>query len=276
MKALVIKDLCVEVAGRRILDKLNLSVPSGELHVLFGPNGAGKSVLVSTIAGYPQYKITGGFINLYGKDISKLSINERICAGLGLCEQRPPTVKGVSYRTLINAMAKTRGRDADEALAEYQALRPGEWLEREINEGLSGGESKACELALTTIQKPSCILLDEPDSGVDPVQLGRMARMIEGMLGRLCLHCGKTIDQQGNHYCVVNGTWYQTPRKTTAGILVTHSAGILQHMRVDRAHLLLDGAIRCSGEAAHMLETIREKGFDFCRECQHHKGVINV
>ena len=98
---LEIENLAVEVAGKRVLKGVNLSIAEGETHVLLGPNGAGKSTLFLTILGFPQYDVVEGSIKFKGQDITELSTAERVQLGLGVSFQTPPAIRGVSVRDLL-------------------------------------------------------------------------------------------------------------------------------------------------------------------------------
>jgi Fe-S cluster assembly ATP-binding protein len=238
---LEISDLHAGVEDKEILKGVNLRIPDQEVHALFGPNGSGKSVLISTIMGYPEYEITGGSIRYNNQDITELSINERVKLGLGVSEQSPPTIKGVKLRNLIKLLAPGLTEDEvfkKEVLEKYNMAK---FLERDINDGLSGGEMKRSEQFLVLVSKPEFLILDEPDSGVDPEHLKEIGSMI--LL---------TLQTGGN-----------------SGLIATHAAAILDYIPTHRGHVLLDGKIRCSGNPRTMMEQIRTKGYEHCIECQN-------
>lgn len=253
-----VNNLHVEVKGREILHGVNLHVPDGELHALFGPNGAGKSVLLMTVMGYPGYEVTCGEVLLNGRDITALPIHERARLGMGMAEQKPPAVKGVRYRELIE-LIKSRSVERyryEEEYAEKTGIN--RFLERGINDGLSGGESKCAELYVTLISRCGFLIMDEPDSGVDPEHLKIIGEMISVSLRG---------DSAGESECCLT-------RKS--GLLVTHSSSIMDYLSFDRAHLLVDGEIMCSGNAVNMMEQIRTYGYEHCIRCQlrreHHES----
>ncbi|MEM4587231.1 MAG: ABC transporter ATP-binding protein [Candidatus Jordarchaeales archaeon] len=238
MLALEIKDLVVEVDGKRVLDGVNLEVPRGEVHVLFGPNGSGKTSLILTILGYPQYKVVRGRILLNGEDITNLPINERIKRGIGVLFQNPPPIKGVRLGDVIKKLAK------DESPTEIarKVNFPTYYLNRELNCGFSGGEIKRCELMQLMAQKPSFLLLDEPDSGVDVENLALVGSIINELV------------------------------RGRSGILITHLGYILRYVEAHKAHVILKGKIACSGRPIEILDHILREGYWWCDKCKEIGG----
>ncbi|HEY56625.1 MAG TPA: ATP-binding cassette domain-containing protein, partial [Dehalococcoidia bacterium] len=150
---LKIKHLAVAVEGKEILRDVTLTIGTGETHVLFGPNGSGKTTLLAAIMGFPKYQVTAGSISFHGKEITKLSLDERARLGIGMSFQRPPVVRGVKTRDMVTACLRERGDgEAIEQLAEKTDLVS--FLEREINYGFSGGEIKRSEMMQLLAQKP--------------------------------------------------------------------------------------------------------------------------
>jgi Fe-S cluster assembly ATP-binding protein len=163
---LEIENLSVETNGKRILHNLNLTIASGETHVLFGPNASDKTTLLMTIMGFPQYKVTQGRILFKGKDITHLSIDKRARLGIGIAFQRPPSIRGVKVRDIAKSCL-CGGKNGKTVETTATKLNVKELLDRDVNLGFSGGELKLSELFQLTMQDPDLILLDEPDSGVD-------------------------------------------------------------------------------------------------------------
>src|SRR3972149_3132823 len=180
---LKIKDLSVAVEDKEIIHDVNLTIQNGETHVLFGPNGAGKSTLLMAIMGFPKYKVTKGSIIFKGKDITGLTLDERARMGIGMSFQRPPVVRGVKTRDMLEACLKKRG-DGDEIEKLAQAADLNDFLERDINYGFSGGEIKRSELMQLLAQKPELTLLDEPESGVDLVNIALIGKLINELLDK--------------------------------------------------------------------------------------------
>ena len=161
---LEIHELRVDVGGKAIIKNINMEIPEGETHILFGPNGSGKTTLMMTIMGFSGYKVAHGKIVFKGKDITYSPINERADMGIGVSFQRPPTINGLKTRTLVDICNKTGEADV-ELLA--SRLNFSDFLERDVNHNLSGGEIKRSELLQLLAQQPDLVLLDEPESGVD-------------------------------------------------------------------------------------------------------------
>jgi len=145
-----IEDLKVEVGKNEILHGVNLEIPAGETHALFGPNGSGKTSLVLTIMGLPEYEVTKGRIIFKGEDITKLPTNERAKLGIGMSFQRPPTIRGVNTRQMVEICSA--GKADVEKLASYMDLK--RLLDRDVNLSFSGGEIKRTELLQLLAQDP--------------------------------------------------------------------------------------------------------------------------
>jgi Fe-S cluster assembly ATP-binding protein len=245
---LEIENLAVEVAGKRVLKGVNISIDEGETHVLLGPNGAGKSTLFLTILGFPQYDVVEGSIKFKGQDITELTTAERVQLGLGVSFQTPPAIRGVSVRDLLKIESH---QDMDEelnprmkALAD-QLKFSDEFLDRDVNLGFSGGEVKRSEILQLLAQMPDFTMFDEPDSGVDIENVELIASEI-----------GTLLDKDKP----------QRSRKRS-GLLITHLGYILNFVSADKAHVLIDGVISCSGNPSEILEDIRKNGFNGCVEC---------
>lgn len=243
---LEIKNLSVEVGGRRILNNVNLSVERGYTNVLFGPNGAGKSALLMTLMGFDNYNVVEGQIIFNGEDITNLPINERAKRGIGIMTQRPPNMPGVKLRDLLKVTAK-EGIDI-EKLAEE--LDMNQFLDRNINVGFSGGEIKRSELLQLAVQQPSLYLLDEPESGVDLVSIEKIGNMIREMLY-------KDIKCAGERY-----------KKGKSALVITHTGQILDYVEADRGYILCNGTIMCSGNPRELLNEIKKQGYEGCIRCR--------
>ena len=245
---LEIENLAVEVAGKKVLKNINLSIEEGETHVLLGPNGAGKSTLFLTLLGFPQYNVVQGSIKFKGQDITELSTAERVKLGLGVSFQTPPSIRGVSVRDLLKIESH---QDMDEELnprmqeLAKQLKFSDEFLDRDVNYGFSGGEVKRSEILQLLAQMPDFTMFDEPDSGVDIENVELLASEI-----------GTLLDKDKP----------QRSRKRS-GLLITHLGYILNFVSADKAHVLMDGVISCSGNPTEILEDIRKNGFNGCVEC---------
>ncbi len=242
---LSMSDVCVAVDGQALLHHLNLSLPAGEVHALLGPNGCGKTTLLMTLMGYPQYQVTQGQILFEGTDITALGITERARLGLSIALQRAPTLAGVKLQNVVDYLVGSHPSLSHnpEALVEDFRLKP--FLERDINAGLSGGEIKRSELFQLLLTQPKLAMLDEPDSGIDLETLPLIGQMVTALLTR----------PEG---CAA---------KRNSALIITHTSYILDYVHVDKAHVMLDGRIECSGNPRLILEEIRRCGYEGCVHC---------
>jgi len=233
---LKIENLSVEINGKKILHDLNLTIGPGETHVLFGPNASGKTTLLMTIMGFPQYRVTQGRILFKGKDITRLTIDERARLGIGIAFQRPPAIRGVKVADIARSCLRDRenGKVVETVAAQLNIT---ELLDREVNLGFSGGEMKLSELFQLTVQEPALTLLDEPDSGVDLVNIALVGKAINELL------------------------------QSSAGLIVTHTGHILNYVNAQKGHILFKGKLRCELEPQELLATIQEYGYAKCAEC---------
>jgi len=227
---LEIRDLTVEVDGRRILNGVNLKVGRGEKHVLFGPNGSGKTSLVLTILGFPQYKVLSGSILFEGVELVGKPIHERARLGLGVVFQKPPVIRGVRLGEILHYLG------GDSTLLHLLNL-PEEFMNRELNAGFSGGEMRRTEILQVLAQKPKLAIFDEPDSGLDVENLEIAGRAIDQFL------------------------------RDRTGIIITHMGHILRYVQADFAHVMLNGRIVCFGSPSKILAQILKEGYKWCETC---------
>lgn len=261
---LVIKDLHVNVDGKPILRGVNLTVRQGEVHALMGPNGSGKSTLAYTIAGHPHYEVVGGDILLDGKSILELEPDERAKAGLFLAFQYPTAIPGVSMANFLRqAVSAVRGYTdkAKQAVADGGSAKPigselmpmrefrkeltekmerlhidAAFARRYLNDGFSGGEKKRAEILQMAVLQPEIAILDETDSGLDIDALRIVAEGVNALRGE------------------------------NLGVLViTHYQRILNYIRPDVVHVMMDGRIVETGDADLALH-LEEHGYDWVRE----------
>ena len=233
MSTLVISDLRVSVAGNQILNGVNLTISSGEVHAVMGPNGAGKSTLSAAIMGKPGYVITGGSVTLDGVDMLALPTWTRAVAGLHLVMQYPTEVPGVKLNDTLAEALGARGRSVAtlESTIATEAARinfDAELVERPLNVDLSGGEKKRNETVQLAVLEPKIAILDELDSGLDIDALRDCARRVE-----------------------------DATRETNLGALViTHYSRLFEELKPDFVHILAKGKIVKSGgpELADELE----------------------
>ncbi len=242
---LEVKNLKVEIEGTEILHGVSISLRKGETQTLFGPNGSGKTTLLMAIMGFPRYKITGGKIIFKGQDITKSTLDERARMGIGMSFQRPPVVRGV--KTIDLVMASMRGEmNVDAALALAGDLNITDLMNREVNRGFSGGEIKRSELMQLIAQGPDLVLLDEPESGVDLVNMELIGKMTNRLLQK---------------------ELHRTRHRS--GLIITHTGHILDYVHAGRGYVMVDGRIFSSGqESVEILDCIKKNGFEVCPTCQ--------
>jgi len=242
--ALRIEQLAVEVEGREILHNINLEMGLGETHVLFGPNGSGKTTLLMAIMGFPKYRVTKGKIVFKGQDISNLALDERARLGIGMSFQRPPVVRGVKTRDMVAACLK--GQEREERIKQLAGrTNLADFLDRDINYGFSGGEIKRSELMQLLAQKPELTLIDEPESGVDLVNIALIGQLINELLEKDC----------------------PILERKCMGLIITHTGHILDYVNARTGYVMCNGVVGCSGDPHEILATIREKGYQECVKC---------
>jgi len=249
MNGLEIKSLHVQVENIEILHGIDLTVPAGEVHAIMGPNGTGKSTLAYTLMGHPKYSVTEGEVLLDGKNILELSAPERSHAGLFLAFQYPVAIPGVTVanflRTAINAHRKAVEPDYHGiSIPEFRKLmlEKMQLLEmdpkmggRYLNDGFSGGEKKRVEILQMAMLEPKMAVLDETDSGLD---IDALRIVAEGI---------------------------NTLKNKNLGILViTHYQRILNYLKPDVVHVMVDGQIVQSGGPDLALQ-LEEQGYGWIK-----------
>lgn len=241
---LKIEDLHVSVDGKEILKGLNLTVNKGEVHALMGPNGSGKSTLAYVLMGHPKYQVTSGKIWYKGEDILALKPNERAKKGLFLAFQYPTAIPGVTVMNFLRAALKSvRGKEipAKDFLKllkeKMQFLEISDkFTNRYINDGFSGGEKKRHEILQMAILEPEMAILDETDSGLDIDALKTVAKGINKLIG-----------------------------PNLGILLITHYQRMLNYIKPDFVHVLVDGKIVQSGGDKLALK-LEELGYDWTTE----------
>lgn len=247
MEILKIENLRVEIDGKEIIKGLNLSINSGELHAIMGPNGTGKSTLANVLAGKPGYEVTDGRILFLGKNLLELEPEERAREGLFLAFQYPVEIPGVTnanfMKTAVNEVRKYRGLEPLDAfdflhLMKERAALVGlddSYLNRNVNEGFSGGEKKRNEIFQLAMLEPTLAILDETDSGLDIDALKIVANGVNSL---------------------------RNPDRSF--LVITHYQRLLNYLTPDFVHVMYDGKIVLSGgkELAHELEA---KGYDWLK-----------
>lgn len=242
---LEIKNLSLKINNKQILNNINLTIPKGETHILFGPNGSGKSSLLKCIMGISQGKIEGKII--YEKEnIIKLETNQRAKLGIAMMYQNPPLIKGVNLKTLLNS-------NKENIQKEIENLEFNNFLDRDINDKLSGGEIKKSEVLQILKQDPKLILLDEPESGIDIENLDKIGHILKKVLQKDSKH---TINNREN-----------------SGLIITHTGNILDFIKADKGYIIIDGQIKCSGNPYEIFKEIQRNGFKKCISCQSKKDI---
>ncbi len=241
---LKIEGLKARVEEKEILKGVDLEIRKGEIHAVMGPNGAGKSTLSAVLAGKPNFTVTDGSVMFMGKDLLKMSPEERSWAGIFLSFQYPVEIPGVSItnfmKTAVNSRRQADGLEPLKA-AEFLKLMKEkmafvqmkqEFAKREVNVGFSGGEKKRNEIFQMAMLDPVLSILDETDSGLDVDALRIVAQGVN------TLH---------------------TPQK--ASIIITHYQRLLEYIVPDVVHVLKDGRIvKTAGK--ELVAEIEEKGYD--------------
>lgn len=241
MNSLKIENLTVEVAGKTILKEFNLEIKSGEIHVIMGPNGTGKSTLTKVIMGDPNYKIIEGNIYYNDKLINDLPVNERAKLGIFLGMQMPLAIQGVTNADFLRSALRTKEgnnfkllpfvKEVDKLIEKLKMNK--DMLNRDVNDGFSGGERKKNEILQMCVLKPDVVLLDEIDSGLDVDSL-------------------KIVGE--------NVMDYYNDRKP-AILLVTHYQRLLDYITPDYIHIMSGGKIVKSGDKSLALD-IEKYGFN--------------
>lgn len=234
MKGLVIENLTASVDGVEILKGLDLEVPAGQLHAVMGPNGSGKSTLCHVLTGKDDYEV-GGSASVHGRSVLDLDVDERARLGLMQSFQYPVEIPGVSLRMFLQEATQSQGGEMNviSDLAPRFGMDP--FLDRAVNDDLSGGEKKRSEIYQLAVLKPTVIMLDEIDSGLDIDAVRQVATAVNEL---------RSAD--------------------TAILMITHYNRILEFVTPDRVHIMMGGRIVESGgpELAGQLE---EGGYEQVR-----------
>ena len=241
-----IKGLCARtVEGKDILRGVDLVIGRGEIHALMGPNGSGKSTLSNVIMGHPAYVVTAGEVLVNGANILEMEIEERARLGLFLAFQYPVAIPGVTAAKFIKSSCDAiRGTGKSGAAGFLKELRENmkflemseTFINRNLNEGFSGGEKKRMEILQMLMLKPSLAIMDETDSGLDIDALRIVAKGVNRLAG---------------------------PDFST--LLITHYERFLQHIRPSHLHILIDGRIVMSG-GPELVKELEVRGYDWLRK----------
>lgn len=238
---LKIENLKVKVADKLILDGFNLTINEGEIHAIMGPNGTGKSTLTKVIMGDPNYEIIDGTITFDGKLLNDLKVDERARLGIFLGMQLPLAIEGVTNADFLRTALNTKDgknfklmpfiKELDKTVDQLKMKK--DMIHRGINEGFSGGERKKNEILQMYMLKPSCVLLDEIDSGLDVDSLKIV---------------GENVFNYAKEYkpCM---------------LLITHYQRLLDYIHPDFVHIMKDGKIVKTGDSS-LVKEIEEIGYE--------------
>ena len=227
---LEIKNLHAIVAEKEILKGVDLTVNDGEIHALMGTNGAGKSTLSKVIVGDPSYQVTEGSITFNGADLLSMNTEERANAGIFMSFQQPIEIPGVSMANFLKAAVNAKRKS--QGLVEMD----NKLINRSVNEGFSGGERKRNEIFQMAMLEPTFCILDETDSGLDVDALRIVA---EG--------------------------FNKLRKPDTSAIIITHYQRLLDYIKPDFVHVLLDGKIVKTG-GPELARQIEDNGFDWIKQ----------
>ena len=245
---LKVRNLYASVGAKEILKGVNLTIPDGEIHALMGPNGSGKSTLSHVLVGNPLYTVTSGEVVFNNKNLLEMKPENRSHDGLFMSFQQPVEIPGVSMSNFLRAAL-----DAKRKYWGQEPLTTSEFLKlmkekrqlvelnpsltrRSVNEGFSGGEKKRNEIFQMAMLEPKLAILDETDSGLDVDAL------------RIVADGFKTLRT-----------------KNMSAIVITHYQKMLEYLRPDVVHVMLDGKIVCMGGPS-LADRIEKNGFDWIRE----------
>ncbi len=240
-------DVHVKVADKEVVKGVTLEIKEGEIHAIMGPNGSGKSSFANALAGHPHYEITAGKAWLHGKELTEMDATDRSLAGLFLGFQYPMAIPGVTVANFLRAALKARfGKDSDELrnfrknlTEKFKLLEIDKaFATRYVNDGFSGGEKKRIEILQMAMLQPTMAILDETDSGLD----------IDAL---------KIVSHGINNSIPKNG----------AALLVTHYQRLLNYIKPDYVHVMMNGRIIRTGGPELALE-LEEKGYDWLTD-QH-------
>ncbi len=245
---LEIKNLHAKAGDKEILKGVNLTINDGEIHALMGTNGAGKSTLSNVIVGNPAYEVTEGEILFNGQDLLSMSADERANAGIFMSFQMPVEIPGVSMtnfmKAAVNARRKAQGLKPMKAADFIKLMKEKRQLveidqklmSRSVNEGFSGGEKKRNEIFQMAMLEPTFCILDETDSGLDVDAL----RIVASGFNKL-------------------------RTEKTSAIVITHYQRLLDYIKPDIVHVLIDGRIVKTG-GPDLAQKIEDEGFDWIKE----------
>jgi Fe-S cluster assembly ATP-binding protein len=233
-----------------ILKGVDLELNAGEIHAIMGPNGSGKSTLAKVLAGHPGYEVTGGTVVYQGQELLEMEPNERSQEGVFLAFQYPVEIPGVSIANFLRSALQARLAEGDDLdlfdfqdvlLANMDLLQMDHaFAERPVNDGFSGGEKKRNEILQMAVLQPTLALMDETDSGLDIDALKIVANGVNTLKEK---HPNMTV------------------------LLITHYQRLLNYIKPDFVHVMVDGQIVRSGGPEIALE-LEDQGYAVYQEAE--------
>lgn len=245
---LEVKNLSVKIDRKNILHHINLKIYESEIYILIGPNGSGKSTLANAIMGLTHVKITAGSIIFKNKNINTLPPEKRFLSGISLVFQNPPPIKGVTLNTISsyfrNKFKKGRVNSSFVFPKELTNL-----LDRDINDGFSGGEKKISELFQISLNKNNrLIIFDEIDSGLDLDKLKLVTEFIK----------------------------QKSKKDKIAFLIITHREELLKLINPTHVAVILGGKILCcSNDWHYVFRIIKRYGYEHCKKCEKLSNINN-
>ena len=250
MSQLEIRNLHVSIENKEILKGLDLTIEQGKIHAIMGPNGTGKSTLAYTLMGHPSYTVTQGEVFFKGQNVLELEPDERSRLGIFLAFQYPVAIPGVTVANFLRTAINSRRRavnpdDKGVPIPEFRKLlkermsmlkMDQNFAGRYLNDGFSGGEKKRAEILQLATLQPEIAILDETDSGLDIDALRIVADGVNALMN-----------------------------KDLGVLVITHYQRLLNYIKPDYVHVMLDGRIVESGDADLALH-LEEKGYEWIRE----------
>jgi Fe-S cluster assembly ATP-binding protein len=241
---LKIKNLEASINNKKIIKNFNLNINENEVHIIMGPNGSGKSTLSKIIAGHPSYKIENGSMEFLNKNLLELSPENRSHEGIFLAFQYPLEISGVTnydfLRLAYNEKQKFLKRNEVTPIEFFNIVNsylkilkiPPEFLQRDLNQGFSGGEKKRNEILQMLILEPKLIILDELDSGLDMDAIKIIYQTLKGILNN-----------------------------KTSLIVITHYPQILNYLEPTHVHIMKDGQLVKTG-TMELIDLLEKTGYE--------------